>query len=103
MRTSVGIGAEFFNHVPDPRHQMTDPKLDRRPVEGTAARSRAGARYRRPSNQLWVAAWRPLPLKFRIRSYHLSFFALLVRVNLSTMKYQKTYGLFVRNACIIGS
>ena len=26
MRTPVGIGAGFFNHVPDPRHQMTGSK-----------------------------------------------------------------------------
>ena len=32
------------------------------PAERMAARGRAGASYRRPPSQSWVAAWRPLPL-----------------------------------------
>ena len=34
-----------------------------------AAQSRAGASPGRLSDQPWIAAWRPLPLKFRIRSF----------------------------------
>ena len=56
MRTPAGIGAGFFNHVPDPRHQMTGPNLDRRPVEGTAARNHAGTGYRRHSGRPRAAA-----------------------------------------------
>ena len=46
---------------------MTDSKLGCRPAEGTAAQNRAETGYSRPSGQPWVAAWRPLPLKSRIR------------------------------------
>ena len=37
---------------------------------GTATQNRAGTSYRLPLGQSWVAIWRPLPLKFCIRSYH---------------------------------
>ena len=40
-----------------------------RPVEEEVARNRTGAVFSQSSGQSWVAAWRPLPLKFCIRSY----------------------------------
>ena len=55
-----------------PRGSRARDRLPRRGcllVEETAARNRVGTGYSRPSGWPRAAAWRPLPLKFCIRSY----------------------------------
>ena len=49
-----------------------------RPAAWTVTQNRAGTSYRLPLGQSWVAVWRPLPLKLRIRSYHLLYQTLCV-------------------------
>ena len=49
---------------------MTGSRRGCLPAEGTVAQNRAGTSYRRSLDQPWVAIWRPLLLKFCIRSYH---------------------------------
>ena len=50
IRTSTGIGAGLFNHVPDPRHQMIGSGCGCRPAEGMTAQNRAGTSHGRPSD-----------------------------------------------------
>ena len=69
MRTPAGIGAGFFNHVPDPRHQMTDPGAVASPLKRRPPGTVPGQVTVDLSNQPWAATWHPLPLKFCIRSF----------------------------------
>ena len=64
----VGIGPHGDGTTTESRQPAPDAvatSLKRRPHE-----TRAGASLGRPSGRPWAAAWHPLPLKFRIMSYH---------------------------------
>ena len=88
MRTPAGIGVGLFNHVPDPRHQMTGSKRGCRPVERAAAQNRAGAVFGRLLGWSRIVEWCPLPLKLRIRSFEYRYMAVdyeTILLNCSTV------------------
>ena len=63
-----------------------------RPTGGTIAQNRAETSYRRPLSQPWVAAWCPLPLKFRTRSYQPQLHSIIDIATRAILDYHVTDG-----------